>query len=231
MKTMIASLTAAAVFLGVAASAGAGAAPPVRVVPTGGGDSVQCQGFGLELRGNAVRSCLLAVATELPVTAAEKIACAAKYATAFRSDGRVEYCTLARDATLRRTAQESVACKAGGRVVLRGDGTVESALLGETQEFPYANKATLFCRSNFAISFRSDGRVANCVLDREDTFVSGKKSQLKTTCKAGGLIAFDEDGRFNGCYPPPIPKNSKKPAPPNPGTDPPDPPSQGGQSI
>ena len=184
------------------------AIPAVRVLPTGGGYSVSCQEFGIEMRGQSVKSCFLALSAELPVGFPPGIACAAKYATAFRSDGRVEYCTLASDMTFKRTAQESIACKAGGRVVLREDGTLESATLKDSAELPYKKDATVACRGGFPVVFSKEGNVENCILDRESRFVAKEKKGLDSTCVVGGLIAFDEDGKFNGCYPPAPPKEA-----------------------
>lgn len=206
MQKIFTVLLALGFFLGSGGWAFAGVLPPTRTVMTGGGYTVECQNFGLDMRGQIVRSCFLAKTGELPVTASEKISCAAKYAAAFRSDGRVEYCTLAQDAPLRRTASDAVTCKAGGRVVLRENGTVESAMLKDTMELPYAKNAAVVCRGGFPIAFQTDGSTANCILDTETAFESGKKKPLRTACKAGGMIAFDEDGKFNGCYPPPLPK-------------------------
>ena len=183
-------------------------APSVRVLPTGGGYSVTCQEFGVEMRGDSVKSCFLALPADLPGGNQTKIACAPKYATAFRVDGRVEYCTLGSDMTFKRTAQERVACKAGGRVVIREDGTVESATLKESTELPYAKGSTVACRGGSPVVFRADGNVANCILDRESVFAAKEKKNLNKTCVVGGLIAFDEDGKFNGCYPPTPPKGA-----------------------
>ena len=232
MKRLFSGLLALSFFLGAASPAFAGALPPVRVVKTGGGYTVECQSFGMDMRGQLVRSCLLAKTSELSITATEKIFCAAKYATAFRGDGRLEYCTLAQDTTLRRTAKDTVTCKAGGRVVFRENGSVESAMLKDTIELPYAKNVAISCRGGFPIAFRADGNVANCVLDSETAFDSGKKKKLKTACKAGGLIAFDEDGKFNGCYPPPPPKpdKTKDASPQKSNPDRTDPALQGGQT-
>ena len=206
MQKILTVILALGCFLLSGGLAFAGVLPPTRVVTTGGGYTVECQDFGLDMRGQTVRSCLLAKTSELPVTASEKVSCAAKYAAAFRSDGRVEYCTLSQDAPLRRTASDAVACKAAGRVVFHGNGTVEEAVLKDAMELPYAKNAAVVCRGGFPVAFQTNGNMASCILDTETAFESGKKKTLRTACKAGGLIAFDEDGRFNGCYPPPLPK-------------------------
>lgn len=184
------------------------ALPVDRVLPTGGGYSVSCQGFGVEMRGNNVKSCFLAVPGDFPSSTQKRVSCAAKYAVAFRSDGRMEYCTLGADTTFDRTPQHPVSCKSGGRVVVRTDGTVESALLKDTVELPYAKGKTVACRGGSPVTFRADGNVETCVLDRESVFAASEKKNLEKTCLVGGLIAFDEDGKFSGCYPPAPPKGS-----------------------
>lgn len=184
------------------------ALPVDQVLPTGGGYSVTCQGFGIEMRGNSVKSCFLAVPGDFPTAAQKKIPCAAKYAVAFRSDGRVAYCTLGVDMPFNRTEKETLLCKAGGRVVLRNDGTVQAATLADRVELPYKKKATVACRGASPATFWANGNVETCILDRESVFVTGEKKSLEKTCVVGGLIAFDEDGIFSGCYPPAPPKGS-----------------------
>jgi len=184
------------------------ALPIDQVLPTGGGYSVTCQGFGVEMRGTSVKSCFLALPGDFSVTAQKVIPCAAKYATAFRSDGRVEYCTLGADTSFNRTAKEVLLCKAGGRVVVRTDGTVQSATLKDSVELPYKKGATVACRGGSPVDFRADGNVEACILDKESVFVAAEKKSLDKTCVVGGLIAFDEYGSFSGCYPPAPPKGS-----------------------
>ena len=179
-----------------------------RTFPTGGGYSVTCQGFGIEMRGTSVKSCFLAMPVDLPATAQKAIPCAAKYATAFRTDGRVEYCTLGTDTFFQRTPKEALSCKAGGRVVIRTDGTVQSATLKDSVELPYKKGATVACRGGSPVAFRTGGNVETCILDRETKFVATEKKSLDKTCVVGGLIAFDEDGKFSGCYPPAPQKSS-----------------------
>ena len=179
-----------------------------RTFSTGGGYSVTCQGFGVEMCGSSVKSCLLAILVDLPVTTQKLIPCAAKYATAFRGDGRVEYCTLGADTSFQRTTKEALTCKAGGRVVVRTDGTVQSATLKDSVELPYKKGATVACRGDSPVAFRTGGDVETCILDRETVFVATEKKNLEKTCLVGGLIAFDEDGKFSGCYPPAPRKSS-----------------------
>lgn len=209
----------------------AGIMPPIREVKTGGGYSIQCQDFGIDMRGQILRSCLLATVSELPILGNEKISCAAKYAAALRSDGRVEYCTLSQEATLRRSSNEFITCKAPGRIAFYENGAVASATLKDTMQLPYAKNSSVLCRGGFPATFQPNGDVASCVLDSEAAFESGKKQKLKTICKAGGLITFDEDGNFNGCYPPPLPKpdKPKKTNQPESDTGLADSPSQGGR--
>ena len=100
---------------------------------------------------------------------------------------------------------EQIEVKAGGRVSFYPAGTLELARLKDSQLLPYKKDAVVPCRGDAPISFRTDGNVATCILDQESLFVSALKTKKKvsSTCQAGGLIAFDEDGIFNGCYPPP----------------------------
>ena len=124
---------------------------------------------------------------------------------AFTPLGVGEYCTLTVDAKYRRTMTETLEVKAGGRVAFYPAGTLEVAKLKESQLLPYKKDAAVPCRGDAPISFRTDGNVATCILDQESLFVSALKTKKKvsSTCQSGGLIAVDEDGIFNGCYPPP----------------------------
>ncbi len=179
-------------------------AEAVKLLPTGGGNNVLCLDYGIEMRnGKQVKSCLLATSGEFQAIGAQQISCVAKYAIAFQPDGKVEYCTLSKDMTFRRTAKEEIACKAGGRVAFYPGGTIEVARLKEAVQLPYAKNASVACRAALPVTFREDGNVATCILDEESLFVSGTKKKTSSTCQAGGLIAFDEFGSFNGCYPPP----------------------------
>ena len=183
-------------------------------LPAGGDVTAACLPYGIEMRdGKQVKSCLLEKASEFTAVGGQPISCAAKHAAAFTPQGKVEYCTLTADAKYRRTMTETVAVKAGGRVAFYPAGTLEVARLRDTQLLPYKKDAAVPCRGDAPISFRSDGNVATCILDQESLFVSALKTKKKvsSTCQAGGLIAFDEDGIFNGCYPPP----PVKPAAPN----------------
>lgn len=175
-------------------------------LPAGGDVTAACLPYGIEMRdGKQVKSCLLEKASEFTAVGGQPISCAAKHAAAFTPQGKVEYCTLTADAKYRRTMTETVAVKAGGRVAFYPAGTLEVARLRDTQLLPYKKDAAVPCRGDAPISFRSDGNVATCILDQESLFVSALKTKKKvsSTCQAGGLIAFDEDGIFNGCYPPP----------------------------
>ena len=208
MKKLLSGLLVLGAVLGSPGAVCDAAVPAVREVPTGGGYSVTCQEFGVEMRGTNVKSCFLALPGEFPAGPSRVISCAAKYATAFRADGRVEYCTLEADAILNRTLADKLSCKAGGRVVLRADGTVESSVLKESAQLPYAKEKSVACRGGFAVAFRADGYVADCILDQESRFDKTERKSLDSNCLAGGLIAFDEDGKLNGCYPPAPPKGS-----------------------
>ena len=175
-------------------------------LPAGGEVTAACLPYGIEMRdGKQVKSCLLEKASEFTAVGGQPISCVAKHAAAFTPQGKVEYCTLTADANYRRTMTETVAVKAGGRVAFYPAGTLEVARLKDTQLLPYKKDAAVPCRGDAPISFRTDGNVATCILDQESLFVSALKTKKKvsSTCQAGGLIAFDEDGIFNGCYPPP----------------------------
>ena len=175
-------------------------------LPAGGDVTAACLPYGVEMRdGKQVKSCLLEKAGEFTAVGGQPISCAAKHAAAFTPQGNVEYCTLTADARFRRTMTDIVDVKAGGRVAFYPSGTLEVARLKESQLLPYKKDAVVPCRGDAPISFRSDGNVATCILDQESLFVSALKTKKKvsSTCQAGGLIAFDEDGAFNGCYPPP----------------------------
>ena len=178
-------------------------------LPAGGDVTAACLPYGVEMRdGKQVKSCLLEKASEFTAVGGQPISCAPKHAVAFTPQGKVEYCTLTIDAKYRRTMTETVAVKAGGRVAFYPAGTLEVARLKDSQLLPYKKDAVVPCRGDAPVSFRTDGNVATCILDQESLFVSALKTKKKvsSTCQAGGLIAFDEDGIFNGCYPPPPPK-------------------------
>ena len=201
MNCMLVAIVAATVVL-MADLSGAAA----KNLPAGGDVTAACLPYGIEMRdGKQVKSCLLEKATEFTAVGGQPISCAAKHAAAFTPQGKVEYCTLTADAKYRRTMTETVAVKAGGRVAFYPAGTLEVARLKDTQLLPYKKDAVVPCRGDAPISFRTDGNVATCILDQESLFVSALKTKKKvaSTCQAGGLIAFDEDGIFNGCYPPP----------------------------
>ena len=190
--------------LAIECGGGLSVAEAAKMLPTGGGYNAECLDYGIEMRdGKIVKSCLLATSGDFPAVGNQRISCSAKYAIAFRPAGKVEYCTLSKDQAFRRTSQEVVDCKAGGRVAFYPEGTVEVARLKNSVSLPYAKNSTVVCRAASPISFRTDGKVATCILDQESLFVSGIKKKTASTCQAGGLIAFDEDGAFNGCYPPP----------------------------
>ena len=160
-----------------------------------------------------MKSCLLAVPGDFPAAGGQTISCAAKYSIAFRPDGKVEYCTLGKDMEFRRTAQEKIGCQAGGRVAFYPDGTVEVARLKQSMHLPYDKNKQVACQAGAPVTFRADGQVATCMLAEASLFLEGsKKKQTASTCQIGGLIAFDEFGAFNGCYPPPAPKTTEKPA-------------------
>ena len=218
MNCMLVAIVAATVVL-MADLSGAAA----KNLPAGGDVTAACLPYGIEMRdGKQVKSCLLEKATEFTAVGGQPISCAAKHAAAFTPQGKVEYCTLTADAKYRRTMTETVAVKAGGRVAFYPAGTLEVARLKDTQLLPYKKDAVVPCRGDAPISFRTDGNVATCILDQESLFVSALKTKKKvaSTCQAGGLIAFDEDGIFNGCYPPPpvkpaVPDKTKTQGGPN----------------
>lgn len=194
-------------FVAIAAMIGWGNEMPVveavKMLPTGGGYNAACLDYGLEMRdGKQVKSCLIAANGDFPVAGGQQISCSAKYSIAFRPDGKVNYCTLSKDMVFRRTMQDTVECAAGGRVAFYPEGTLEIAKLKNTIQLPYAKNAQVICRAAAPVTFRADGYVANCILDQERLFVSGAGKKTSSTCKAGGLITFDEFGAFNGCYPP-----------------------------
>ncbi len=194
----------AIVVLAIEWGAGISAAEAVKILPTGGGYNATCLDYGVEMRdGKNVKSCLLATPGDFPAVGDQQIPCAAKYSIAFRPDGRVEYCTLERDATFRRTLLESVACKSGGRVAFYPEGTVEIARLKDSVQLPYAKNSTVACRADSPVAFRADGNVATCILDQTSLFAKGARKKTASACQAGGVIAFDDLGAFNGCYPPP----------------------------
>lgn len=183
------------------------AAVEIKNLPAGGAAPVACLPYGIEMRDAVkVKSCLLATAGEFTAVGGEKIVCRNKYAIAFTQTGQVEYCTLDRDTELRRTATDKMRVMAGGRTVFYPDGTLEIARLKETMKLPFARNSQVACRGESPVSFRRDGNVATCILDEQSLFVGEGKKKTSQTCQAGGLIAFDEDGKFNGCYPPPPPK-------------------------
>jgi hypothetical protein len=207
MKKPIGVFVAMAVLAAVLMVDIAGAA--AKNLPAGGDVTAACLSYGIEMRdGKQVKSCLLEKATEYTAVGGQAISCAPKHAVAFTPEGKVEYCTLTIDASYRRTMTEMVVVKAGGRVAFYPAGTMEVARLKDSQLLPYKKDAAVPCRGDAPISFRPDGNVATCILDQESLFVSALKTKkpVSNTCKAGGLIAFDEDGLFNGCYPPPPPK-------------------------
>ena len=201
-------------FVGIAVltmgwGAGMSVAEATQLLPTGGGYDAACLDYGIEIRdGKQVKSCLLATTGEFPTGDGQRISCNEKYSIAFRADGRVEYCTLSKDAALQRTKQDKVECMAGGRVVFYSEGTLEIAKLKKTMQLPYAKNGQVICRESGPITFRADGRVANCILDQKSVFINGAEKKTPSTCQSGGLIAFDEAGVFNGCYPPPAAKGA-----------------------
>ena len=204
MKRTLGVFVATVVLAGIWLADMSGAA--AKSLPAGGGVTAACLPYGVEMRdGKLVKSCLLETAGEFTAVGGQPISCAAKHASAFTPQGKVEYCTLTADARFRRTMTDMVEVKAGGRVAFYPSGTLEVARLKESQLLPYKKDAVVPCRGDAPISFRSDGNVATCILDQESLFVSALKTKKKvsSTCQAGGLIAFDEDGAFNGCYPPP----------------------------
>lgn len=186
------------------------AAYALKVLPTGGGYDVTCGDLGIQMRDSkVVRSCLLGLPGDFPYgISGQSVPCAEKYAAAFRPNGDLEYCTLGLPAVVPRTATEVVTCRPGGRITFRENGSVESCALGADFVLPWKKNATVTCKGWFPCSFRSDGNVSTCVLAEEAAFLTGKKKTLNVNCKVGGLIAFDEDGTFSGCYPPPPPKST-----------------------
>lgn len=179
------------------------------MLPTGGDYKVVCLDYGVEMRdGKLVKSCLLATSGDFPVAGGQQISCAAKYAVAFRPEGKIEYCTLNKDMAFRRTLQDSVDCKEGGRVSFYPEGTVAAAKLKASGQLPYAKNAMVACRADSPIAFRVDGNVATCILDQERLFGNTTRKKTASTCQAGGMIAFDDFGVFNGCYPPPPTKET-----------------------
>ena len=186
------------------------AAVEVKSLPAGGKAPVSCLPYGIEMRdATKVKSCLLATAGEFTAVGGEKIVCRNKYAIAFVPDGKVEYCTLDRDAELRRTATEKVRVMAGGRTAFYPDGTLEIARLKDSMKLPFGRNSQVACRGEAPVSFRRDGNVATCILAEQSLFVGEGKKKTAQTCQAGGLIAFDEDGKFSGCYPPPPARTSE----------------------
>lgn len=180
-------------------------AEAAKKLSTGGNYSVFCLDYGLEMRdGSRVKSCLLAQAGEFEAIGGQQISCLDKYAIAFTPQGKVEYCTLSRDVKLHRTATEQVTAMAMGRAAFYPSGMLEIARLKDTTQLPFASKSTVVCRGASPVSFRADGYVATCILDQEGLFVSDAKKKTASSCQAGGLIAFDNDGKFSGCYPPPM---------------------------
>ena len=212
MKRSAAWVAMVAVAIGLATGLSVAAAE--KVLPAGGGQNVACLDYGVEMRnGKEVKSCLLAAPGDFPAAGGQTIACAAKYSIAFRPDGKVEYCTLGKDMEFRRTAQEKIGCQAGGRVAFYPDGTVEVARLKQSMHLPYDKNKQVACQAGAPVTFRADGQVATCMLAEASLFLEGsKKKQTASACQVGGLIAFDEFGAFNGCYPPPAPKTTEKPA-------------------
>ena len=204
----------AIVAVGIELGTGLSVAAAEKVLPAGGGQNVACLDYGVEMRnGKEVKSCLLAAPGDFPAAGGQTIACAAKYSIAFRTDGKVEYCTLSKDMEFRRTAQEKIGCQAGGRVAFYPDGTVEVARLKQSMHLPYDKNKQVACQAGAPVTFRADGQVATCMLAEASLFLEGsKKKPTASACQVGGLIAFDEFGAFNGCYPPPAPKTTEKPA-------------------
>lgn len=182
-------------------------------LPSGGGYDVTCGDLGIQMRdGKTVRSCLLGLPGDFPYGyVGQSVPCAAKYAAAFRKNGDIEYCTLGLPAVFPRTPTETVACRPGARTTFRENGMVESCALGADVALPWRKDSTVACKGWFPAAFRPDGNVSTCVLGEDSVFVTGKKKTYKN-CKAGGLIAFDEDGTFSGCYPQPPPKTPVPPA-------------------
>lgn len=184
-----------------------------KLLPSGGGYDVTCGDLGIQMRdAKTVRSCLLGLPGDFPYGyVGQSVPCAAKYAAAFRKNGDVEYCTLGLPAVFPRTSKDTVACRPGARITFRENGLVESCALGADIVLPWRKDSTVACKGWFPAAFRADGNVSTCVLGEDSVFVTGKKKTYKN-CQAGGLIAFDEDGTFSGCYPPPPPKTSVPPA-------------------
>lgn len=179
-------------------------AEAVKMLPAGGGSNAACLDYGIEMRdAKTVKSCLLAAPADFTAVDGQPIACSAKYAIAFRPDGKVEYCTVSKDMSFRRNAQDVVHAMAGGRVAFYPSGTLEVVKLKESTQLPYAKNSTVTCKAGLQATFRVDGNVATCFLEQESLFSSGTKKKTASTCQAGGLITFDEFGAFNGCYPPP----------------------------
>lgn len=204
MKKIVVVIVAAGVFsFGFLASLNS--AEAVKKLPTGGNYSVSCFDYGLEMRdGSRVKSCLLAQSGEFPAVGNQQISCLAKYAIAFTPQGQVEYCTLSRDAKFHWTTTEQVTAREMGRAVFYPSGMLESARLKDSTRLPFAKDSTVVCRGTSPVTFRDDGYVATCILDQESLFVSDSQKKTASSCQAGGLIAFDNDGKFSGCYPPPL---------------------------
>lgn len=190
--------------LAIESGNGLNVAEAVKMLPTGGGATAACLDYGIEMRdAKTVKSCLLATQADFTAVGDQIISCSAKYAVAFRPDGKVEYCTISKDMAFRRNAQDVVPAMAGGRVAFYPSGTLEVVKLKETMQLPYAKNSLVACKAGLQATFRTDGNVATCFLEQASIFTGGTKKKTANTCQTGGLIAFDEFGAFNGCYPPP----------------------------
>ena len=189
---------------------GSGVAEASRVLPTGDG-KVTCLDYGIEMRdANQVKSCLLALPGDFIAVGKQPIACLAKFAAAFAPDGKVEYCTIGFDMKLRSGGKTLANASAGGRVALYPNGSPEVAVLKESMKLSYSSTGEVPCRGGAKVTFRSDGKVSTCVLDQESLFIGIDKKKTANTCQAGGMIAFDDDGAFGACYPPPPVKEAVK---------------------
>ena len=196
---------------------GVSAAEASRVLPTGGG-TVTCLDYGIEMRdAKQVKSCLLALPGDHIAVGNQPIACLAKYAAAFAPDGKIEYCTIGFDMKLRSGGKDLATASPGGRVALYPNGSPEVIVLKESMKLRYSQNGEVPCRGGAKVAFRPDGKVSTCILDQESLYISDDKKKTANTCQAGGMIAFDDDGAFGACYPPPPVKEAAKGTLPNQG--------------
>ena len=178
-----------------------------------------------EMKRGAAWMAMLAVAIELgtglsvaaaekmlPAGGGQKVSCL-DYGVEMRNGKEVKSCLLAAPGDFPAAGGQTISCAAKYSIAFRTDGKVEYCTLSKDMEFRRTAQEKIGCQAGAPVTFRADGQVATCMLAEASLFLEGsKKKPTASACQVGGLIAFDEFGAFNGCYPPPAPKTTEKPA-------------------